>query len=286
MVEYRFLRETDVPQIYSTFTKSFADYQIQASPSQEVVRRLMVRRGVGYDLSVGAFDGDDMVAVMATGYGEWQGSPAAYDIFTGVTPDYRRRGIAGAMIEFVRPTLVERGAECFLLEVLQTNEPAIKVYRRLGMTISREFACFKLERDALVTTRANRDVAIVEFDDPDWSAWHEFWSWQPSWQNSSASVERSLDGHVCFGALSGKECVGYAIAEPATHELCQLAVAPRYRRRGIGTQLLAAASNAMDNGSLRIINIDGGSAADLAFYESRGSQDFVRQYEMILRFRE
>jgi ribosomal protein S18 acetylase RimI-like enzyme len=285
MIEYRFLSESDVERIYQTFTEAFADYQIHATPTEKQIRRLMVRRGVHYDLSVGAFDGTHMAAVMATGYGQWAGKTASYDIFTGVTPKYRGRGVAGAMIGFASPALIERGAEQFVLEALQTNAAAVKAYRRVGMSASRELECFKLDLDALVTTGASLDVDIVDNGKPSWNTWARFWSWEPSWQNSPASVDRSLDKQIFLEARLGKECLGYAVVEPATGELCQVAVAPKYRRRGIGTRLLEAAVGACDQGPIRIINIDAASAADVAFYKSRGAQDFVRQYEMVLPLR-
>ena len=53
------------------------------------LERLMTRRGTDLSVSVGAFDGDRMAAVMATSVREFEGILSAYDTFTGVRPDWR-----------------------------------------------------------------------------------------------------------------------------------------------------------------------------------------------------
>ena len=70
--------------MYATYKEAFADYAIAARPSLEQIRSLPIRRGARYELSVGAFHGDEMVA-------------------------------------FVIPELTRRGAKRFVLEALQSN---------------------------------------------------------------------------------------------------------------------------------------------------------------------
>ena len=298
MIEYRTLREADLPKIHDTFLRAFADYELPSRPNAEQFRHLLVRRGIHYDLSVGVFEGDTMVAAMATGFGHWRGHEAAYDIFTGVTPAYRGRGIAGAMIEFVRPRMIARGAQLFVLEVLQGNTPARRAYRRAGMREAREFQCFTLARDALHSGGSGHEkskssgiddtliddapVHIVDGRRRSWSDLERLWSWQPAWQNAPASIDRSTRRIVHLSATCGNRPVGYAIVEPETCDLCQLAVAPEHRRLGIGTRLLVAALGTLSKGPLRIINIDASQSGDIAFYRARGAADLIRQVEMIL----
>jgi ribosomal-protein-alanine N-acetyltransferase len=49
-----------------------------------------------------------------------------------VGPEYRRRGIARALLGSVVATATEEGAERLLLEVRETNEPALAFYASAG----------------------------------------------------------------------------------------------------------------------------------------------------------
>jgi ribosomal protein S18 acetylase RimI-like enzyme len=248
----------------------------------EQTRRTLIRRGIQYRLSVGAFDGDDMVAVMATGFGHYRGEPCAYDIFTGVTPGHRGRGIAGGMLDYVAPSLARLGAERFVLEVIETNAPAVTAYERAGFETVRELACFVVPRDAVRNAASPDGITIEPIDKPDWITLRSFWDWQPSWQNSVESLERSTDAITLVGAFAGGELVGYGSLEEATTDVPQIAVARSHRRRGVGRALVGTMASMLPgpDGSLWVLNVDTASQTDLAFFAALGGSEFVRQYEM------
>ena len=49
-----------------------------------------------------------------------------------VHPDYRRRGIAEALVTALVEVLKEKNSHCLTLEVRASNEPAQKLYEKLG----------------------------------------------------------------------------------------------------------------------------------------------------------
>ena len=51
-----------------------------------------------------------------------------------VHPDYRRRGIAEALVNGLVEALKEQGSHCLTLEVRASNEPARNLYEKLGFT--------------------------------------------------------------------------------------------------------------------------------------------------------
>ena len=53
----------------------------------------------------------------------------------GVRPDWRRKGIAGALLDFSLIWATERGAERALLEVRTSNTGALSLYRKFGFSL-------------------------------------------------------------------------------------------------------------------------------------------------------
>ena len=51
-----------------------------------------------------------------------------------VDPNYRRQGVAAALIEELVLQLKEKGNCCLTLEVRASNAPAVKLYEKLGFT--------------------------------------------------------------------------------------------------------------------------------------------------------
>lgn len=281
-VSYRLLREDDLPAIHQTFLAAFADYEMPVDRSLEQTRRMLVRRGIQYRVSVGAFEGEEMVAVMATGFGEYRGEPAAYDIFTGVTPGFRGRGIAGGMLDYAAPALARQGAERFVLEVIETNAPAVTAYERAGFETVRELSCFAIPTENIHPASPPDGVVIDPIERPDWEVLRNFWDWEPSWQNSIASVERGVDDMHVLGAFRGGKCIGYGAVEPDTGDVAQMAVARESRRQGVARALFAAMARILPprTDTLRVLNVDAESDDDLSFYDALGADEFVRQFEM------
>ena len=75
-----------------------------------------------------ALDGERVV-----GYIGSQSSADESDVMNvAVHPDYRRRGIAESLIEVLIRELKNRGSHALMLEVRDSNEPAIALYEKLG----------------------------------------------------------------------------------------------------------------------------------------------------------
>lgn len=52
-----------------------------------------------------------------------------------VRPDYRRKGVAEDLVNALVDALKEQGSHCLTLEVRASNEPAQKLYEKLGFTL-------------------------------------------------------------------------------------------------------------------------------------------------------
>ena len=114
---YQFLSRDQFPQIHQTFLEAFAEYYVDTSGVTEtMLYNRAVKNGVDFDVSVGAFDADRMVAMTRVGLDDWGGAPAAFDreVCAGllvyyplinwittlvVKRDRRRCGVASALLD-------------------------------------------------------------------------------------------------------------------------------------------------------------------------------------------
>jgi ribosomal protein S18 acetylase RimI-like enzyme len=64
-----------------------------------------------------------------------------------VRPEYRRRGVAGAMMRRLARIARENGCGRFQWLVLRSNEAAIRFYRSLGAKVADDWALMQLYAD-------------------------------------------------------------------------------------------------------------------------------------------
>ncbi len=273
MISYRLLSASDLIPLYHCFLDAFSDYQVDMQMSQPQFEQRLARDGVQLDLSAGAFDGARMIAFYMNGVGAWRGTQTVYDAGTGVVPSHRRQGIAKELFDFMVPRLKEAGIVQYLLEVLTSNHSAVALYRKLGFVEVRSLAVLRAQESGRGSTA---EISVRRME-PRWELFESFWDGYPSWQNSIDAVERLAVERVVIGAFAADECVGYGVVFRSTGNLMQLAVAPAFRRRGIGSRILSALT---ESESLKVNNIDERLTGTLAFFEANGFQVVLKQFEM------
>ncbi len=285
MAEYRFLNDADFNALHRCFLDAFSDYSVNMQMSEEQFRARLVHNGVRLDLSVGAFKAaGEMVGFTINSCDFWQGKLTTYDSGTGVVPQHRGKGIAKKLFDSMLPKLREYGARQYLLEVITSNEAAVALYRKLGFRETRKLAVLSLNKELIYSPVKNQNpLQIWEIQNPDWQLFQSFADGFPSWQNSVASIERSESEKIFLGAFRNEQCVGYAVAFKSSRSILQLAVDKEYRRKGVGSALLAALQNEASSPEkgLRMSNIDYSLTDMLAFCASIGFETVLDQYEMV-----
>lgn len=276
MITYRLLSSADTKSLYECFLAAFSDYQVDMRMSQEQFEQRLLRDGVRLEISAGAFDEDRMVGFYMNASGTWLGKLTAYDAGTGVIPDYRGQGVAKELFTFMAPHLKEASFVQYLLEVLSTNERAVSLYRRLGFIDTRRLAVFRRSEPV----KDLEGVAIRRVEQPEWELFKTFWDGYPSWQNSVEAVERIKTDRVVVCAYGDETCVGYGVVFKPASSLMQLAVAPAYRRRGIGSRILSGLQREVSE-SLKVNNIDEELKGMMGFFEASGFKMVLGQFEMM-----
>ena len=277
MIEIRFLDDIDPANLHHTFLRAFSDYLIPMSLNRQQFQQLLERRGTRREVSVAAFDDGHPVGFTFNAFEVYGSIPTAYDVVTGIVPEARKKGIAQKLFEFALPKLKGLGAKQYILEVFETNLPALRLYEKIGFSVARKLEVFTRSevRGSETNPYTIRTIA------PDWELFQTFWDWEPSWQNSIASIERSRSPKSIAGVFQDSELLGYGVIFPESADIPQFAIDPDHRRKGAGTALLDYLQS-LSGRTVRVVNVDGSSRNTIEFLRSIGFMLLGRQNEMVM----
>lgn len=275
------LEGISIIQLNHTFNQAFSDYVLPMHVTVQQLAENIRRDGIDFRYSVGAFEESQLVGFVLQSLGDWNGVKTIYNGGTGVIPAYRGNRITSRCYDYIIPRLQAVGTQQCLLEVIATNQVAIRTYQAIGFEQSRTFTCYKAELKDIPFMGGNQlaGIEIKEMSVPDWQQVRQFWDYTPSWQYSIPSIHR-LIGKISFlGAFDQGQLVGYAAIIRSTNRIAQFAVAESHRGQGIGQGLIyQLAKNA--SGPLVAINVDESSTGANKFLRASGFTSFVRQLEM------
>lgn len=285
-MHYEFLSIKTASNLYRTFIKAFSDYAVDMSyMSEEDFMNRAVKNGIDLEASVGVFDRGKMVGYTLIGIDEWKSDLSAYDIGTGIIKPYRGRSIAKKMFDFAVPRLQEKGVRKFVLEVLQKNEAAVRAYKKSGFQITREFDCFELSlKNAKFSKKLGSEIEIIPVKRDELQYFEDFLDWQPSWENSFASIQRIPDEVILLSAWYKGERIGLLVYYPALNWIMIILVASSYRRKGVATALLRNQLEQIQSrtSNVKLINVENSDTGLIAFLKQIGFVAYVKQFEMEL----
>jgi len=285
-MQFRTLENTPLPIIHDAFLDAFSTYAIPFNLSLKDFQYLLERRQANLAISCGAFDGEELVGIVLNAIGEWQEVVTAYDVTTGVIQAYQGKGVGKKLFEFTAQVLLEAGAKQYLLEVLQGNESAVRLYRGRGFSVTRELDYYEVPAEQF------QQFPRSSMEEVEWNIWEGPWEevnlpkfdCEPTWQNHHRAVGEKWHQMQLVQAMKEGELVGLGILEPHTGDVPQFWIAPNTRRKGIGTELLLQLGDRSLAGKLRLINIDRGYHPASAWLNSLGIEPKGQQYEMLLKW--
>lgn len=260
--------------ILKAFNHSFSDYFIPVKVTLSQFTTKLRTHNIDLSISVGAFEGDKLVGFILHGKVPYSDRSVAYNLGTGVIPEFRGQNLTARMYEYIIPHI--KSCDKVQLEVITQNTPAINSYKKSGFEIKRNLLCF---RGSTSTTAENTNCTYEELKVFDWEILQSFWTSVPTIQNSPAIVQNRPKELTSFGAYLDSKLVGYIIFNSKEKSILQLAVKPDYRGMGIGRSLLAKSNHLNE---ITILNIDKEDTNTISFLMNLGLNVFVEQYEMEL----
>ena len=148
MIELRRVCREDLPQIAAIERTCFS------APWDENI--LAVQLGAGY-VFLAAAEQKQILGYVGMQYVLDEG----YISNVAVSPEHRRRGIAGLLLTRLHGIAEELGLAFVSLEVRASNEPAIALYEKYGYTQTgrRKNYYVRPREDALIMTRCRKNEA-------------------------------------------------------------------------------------------------------------------------------
>ena len=276
-MEFRTLENTPVQEIITAFNEAFSDYFIRLQLSLETMASKMKAENILLPYSVGAFENEKLAGFILHGYDVIDGVKTIYNAGTGVIPSFRGKSVTAAMYRFVIPLLQQQDIHTHVLEVIDNNFPAIKIYNEVGFEIVRYLAAFKSTN----AIEKLNDIEVIQIK-PVKEEVKPFASMVPAWQNSLASIERDKESHQFFGVYKANRLIAYAAYVPSTGRVKQCAVHPDHRRKGIGRALFYHMQQNSGMGELLVTNIDVVYKPAVSFFNALGFEKLLGLHEMKL----
>jgi ribosomal protein S18 acetylase RimI-like enzyme len=278
----RSLSEIDFLPLHSTLSEVFAEKNRHFFFNKWQAQQRWQRIGAVYPISFGAFEGEKLVGFLISATGEWRGGKAVYNGGLGILKNYRNRGIATQLYAHLEEKLAsEEQVQALLLEVLVENRVARAFYERLGFVVVRELACYLAQNSGYQHFRSG--AVVLRQQKPDWFFYQTLqikWNTSyPSWQNLPAAIARNTPPETVFEAYWQEQIVGFISFDAQNGRISQIAVAPDFRRRKIGSQLLQQAQNFILPKFVSILNIEPLPEVE-AFFAYHRFKKIALQYEM------
>ncbi|WP_027003635.1 GNAT family N-acetyltransferase [Hugenholtzia roseola] len=274
----RALSENDFLPLHHTLSEVFAEKNRPFFFNKWQAQQRWQRIGAVYPASFGAFEKEKLVGFLISAAGEWRGKNAIYNGGMGILKSYRNRGIATQLYAHLEEKVA---AQVLLLEVLVENKAAQAFYERMGFAVLRQVACYLAQHSGYQHFRSG--AVISKQAQPDWFYYQTLQQeWQttyPTWQNLPAAISRNAVAEICLEAHWGEKLVGFISLDVQNGRISQIAVAPDFRRRKIGSQLLQQAQNLVLPKFVSILNIETHPTIE-AFFSYHRFKRVALQYEM------
>ena len=272
-MQVKSLSHTKFADIVESFNEAFADYSVKMPESTDFWEKRWRAARVDYNLSYGMFEEEKIVGFIINGIDFKKKKLTAFNSGTGVIAKYRGRRIVKQLYDFAIPKLIEKGVEICALEVISTNNKAIKAYQSVGFKITKTLKCFSGTLN--VNDFENISTLKIPIKKINWVKLpnQEFYSWD--FQKSG--IEILKDKFAYFDVFENKKKIGYFILNPKSGTIAQFDLAVENSEHN-WLKLFSAIKNIAP--IIKINNIDDRQHTKIIVAEKVGLANTIDQFEM------
>jgi ribosomal protein S18 acetylase RimI-like enzyme len=275
----------DFSALVEAFNRAYADYHVPLQLTENAMRGLIERESLDMQASVvaqveGQIVGSCMLGIRGTM--GWIGG-------MGVVPDYRRKGLARAMLNYLIDQARQRRMQILDLEVIVQNIGAYKLYADTGFKTSRVLVSFDRPKLPIDTPAIYADYTLQASSAPEILA-HYFVPFHVEanpWQRGQGSLEvlaEHMEAQVIVHRDQPEIVLGYALGwfPEERVQFMDIGIRPEMDNPSLIAQaLVALLLHSRPRATSGLFNI---SERDVLItpLQTLGYQQSVRQYEMRL----
>ncbi len=198
----------DVQVLKDCFNIAFQKYYTPCQLSTEQFAEKLITEAIDLKLSFGLFDEDALIGFMLYGLDSIGMHRLAYNAGTGILPEYRGHKLSYLLFEHSVNQLRTAGITKILLEVKEQNTTALRIYERIGFSVTRRLNSYQ----GKPILREVDPVEIETLPVPDWELIKRNCEWNPSWQYSTNCIKRAQSKYTLQIARHDKQPVAYCIS--------------------------------------------------------------------------
>lgn len=232
----KILKCTDVDKdlVYQAFDEGFSDYMIKIKLDKDVFfKHFFEIEGNELELSYIAVEEGRAVGICLGGMKRNESRKTLRCGGMSVVPSHRRMGIGQMLMDHHLQLAKDLGCEQAFLEVIYHNEPAYKMYEKLGYERNYELTYWQWHQETFIETNEEvveitRDemMALRDFDD-------SHLPWQGCFEYTKGLPVKyygfKVDGEIVGGVVLGTRRIFYVF------------VRKEYRNKGYGRKLFSKA---------------------------------------------
>ena len=269
-MEIRSLEHTNLEVIVECIGKSFRNYFVKIPLEVDFWRKRYHAARVDYSLSFGAFDGDLLTGFIIHGIDEHENKLTAFNTGTGVLEEYRGKKIVDQIYHHAFPILKARKVEKCMLEVIEQNHVAIRVYERIGFRKDRFLRCFHGELGDIDPEISVREVSFSSLENSI-QEYQRFYSWD----HSKRAIEKGGELFKTYIVVNDASIeLGYFVINTVNKAFIQI----ESFEASHWSSVLHATKKV--NRAFRINNIDDRNKDCINTLLASGIKNHINQYEM------
>ena len=271
-MEIKNLAQTEIATIVDCLSDAFQNYYVKMPSEVDFWAKRFHAARVDLKLSFGAFEKDRLVAFIIHGIDFHNGQKTAFNTGTGVLEAYRGLHLVDQMYAYAFPLLEENSVEKIMLEVIDENHKAIKVYQHIGFQKDRFLKCFNGGLESIESNITLDEIDILDLKDSidDYQQYY-------SWDNSLDAILIGGDMFKSFVVKSKLGIqLGYFVVNIQNKAVIQV---ESFDNKNWST-VIGSIKKIL--ASIRMNNVDSNRSDLIMALENLGLTNHINQYEMTL----
>lgn len=283
-MQFLSLGNTKEIQVYETFLDIFSDYKQNLQISYEQFLKFLKRSLYSPELSMGVFHHDRLVGYTLIGIKRMDRRLTSYNAASGLVPDYRkkRKRLILDFMAHLFNDLKLKGVGDNIAEIMQENEPVLKIMKRFGAMVNKKIKCYRKKVSDLVLRE--RPLSQYTFRDEKDFAFLSGYSYEDTratWQNSFCSLNTIIHDFSIISVKKNGFIVGFGMINKPGGDIPQFYIHETHRERGVGDSLLARLKRKTSSEFISFINVDENIKSLNCYLEKKKFEVYLRGYEMI-----